>query len=117
MPTWPDEYFAEDTRKSISKHLSGYTQQDIESPSQILSIEASLSSNGVSGIRDTSCHVDVCHDHNQDVLLDIKFAGVQTERFSEEPELSLRHYIVPSHTQWVRHELYREGGDGDSGLT
>jgi len=114
--TWPNQYLAENTCESVPNHLCRYAQQQVETPTKVLSVETSLSCKGVRCISDTSRDIDVRHDDDYGMLFHIEFARVQTERFAENTEFSFGHCIVPGNTKRVCDQLDGERSDGNSRL-
>ena len=134
--TWPDQDLTKDSCKTVAYHLSRYAQKNIESPSEVLSIESSLRCNGISGI----CHatwiiisfcrrrcahlyggrltsnIDIGHDDDNGVLLHVERPIIQSERLPKEAEPASWHGIIPSDTQGICDKLDRQGSDGNGGL-
>ena len=113
----PYEDLSEKTGKAIANHLRRDTKQEIEAPSEILAIEALQSGDGVGGVSYTSCDVDIRHDDDEGVLLDVERAIVEGEGVAEESEATSWHCVRPCYSKRIGDQLNRQRCDCDGRLT
>jgi len=86
-------------------------QKQVEPPTKILPIEASLSYNGVCKVPDPVSDGRIGHDNDEAMLLHIEGAGVETPFKTKGPKCMGRHDFIPTYAKWIGDQLNYDGSD------
>lgn len=110
-----DEETMEETSDTKPEHLGGDTHQNLETPTEVLTVKGTLSEQDISSVGSTTVESGVGHDDSQRMLLLAEGTGVEVELETKKGELAIGHDLLPGLTNGVCDNLSDVTGDNNIG--